>query len=430
MSIKTPRYRIRMAIAADGERMPLLLEAATGLPVFHPNLYVLVTHRALGRQANTIKSYLSGIAILLELLEHRSIDLVDRLRRGVFLTDYEIDAIVAACRERKDAYSETKEDSNKVIVLPQKKSALWMKDFSVAKRDVARNTAATRIREAAKYLKWYGNYILERLVGTDTRQIAAGEIDKACSTLAAKAPDTRNRNRVNLREGLSPDELKALLQVLAVGSSENPFKSQFIQVRNQAIIYWLVELGVRRGELLGIKIHDIDFDKKTVRIMRRPSDKDDPRKNKPTVKTFSRELPIDNLAFTLGVEYIAYERRATNPNHAYMFVARNGAPLDTSSLSRIFETIRDRISSLPEDLSSHRLRHTWNDMLSEKSDKAGWTDAEERAYREYMMGWKKGSHTAEVYTRRTTRLKAAKAVLEAQNTLYVVPKANEVDGSE
>lgn len=42
------------------------------------------------------------------------------------------------------------------------------------------------------------------------------------------------------------------------------------------MLRWLLELGIRRGELLGVRLCDVDFQKLEVFIARRADSKDDP----------------------------------------------------------------------------------------------------------------------------------------------------------
>ena len=49
---------------------------------------------------------------------------------------------------------------------------------------------------------------------------------------------------------------------------------------------------MRRGELLNIRISDLNFRESTVVVLRRADDLSDPRTNQPKVKTRGREIPL------------------------------------------------------------------------------------------------------------------------------------------
>ena len=55
----------------------------------------------------------------------------------------------------------------------------------------------------------------------------------------------------------------------------------------------LFRLGVRRGELPGIQVGDIDWSASPLAIERRPDEKHDPRRRQPRAKTLARRLPLD-----------------------------------------------------------------------------------------------------------------------------------------
>ncbi len=65
------------------------------------------------------------------------------------------------------------------------------------------------------------------------------------------------------------------------------------------MILLLYHLGIRGGELLNIRIQDIDFSSNRILIVRRADERADSRTNEPTAKTRERLIP---LAESLGQE--------------------------------------------------------------------------------------------------------------------------------
>lgn len=162
-------------------------------------------------------------------------------------------------------------------------------------------------------------------------------------------------------------------------------------------------LGVRRGELLNVKISDIDFRKNEVMIARRADDPVDPRRAQPKVKTRDRILPLSSELATESHKYIIQDRRKIfgATMHEYLFVAdHTGYPLSIATLNKVFQTLKSKFCDLPADLSPHVLRHTWNDEFSRQLDGKNIGETREVQMRNYLMGWSQTSATAGTYTKR------------------------------
>lgn len=102
--------------------------------------------------------------------------------------------------------------------------------------------------------------------------------------------------------------MDSLFSILAPGSKLNPF-SEKVQKRNNLIFLLLHCFGLRAGELLNLRIGDIDFAESTIAIRRRANDKTDPRVYQPLVKTCERKLIADKkLMFEIS-DYILNDRR-------------------------------------------------------------------------------------------------------------------------
>jgi hypothetical protein len=87
-----------MIVMESGERLPALLDDATGLPLFQPMAYVLSEVRARGRAANTIIAHLAAIELLLVHALSDDIDLNERIASSRLLDLHEIERLAAACR--------------------------------------------------------------------------------------------------------------------------------------------------------------------------------------------------------------------------------------------------------------------------------------------------------------------------------------------
>jgi integrase len=107
-------------------------------------------------------------------------------------------------------------------------------------------------------------------------------------------------------------------------------------------------------------------------------------------------------------EYILNHRRGLRNSHKhdFLFVSASGAPLSIAGLDKVFRVLRAKRPEVPRTLTPHVLRHTWNDVFSAETEARKIDQETEKKGRSYQMGWKPGSQSASVYTRRFVRKKA------------------------
>jgi integrase len=238
------------------------------------------------------------------------------------------------------------------------------------------------------------------------REYAALKVsaDLVRGVLAELAPAASNRHGVTDRKGFLQTEIDTILAVMDPASPTNPWKGEHTKERNYLIAKWLVTLGIRRGELLNVRIDDINFQTERVTIERRPDDARDPRPNQPRVKTRGRDLPLGSKLAALTHEYVCTQRAAQGKarKHGYLFVANGtGAPLSLPQVAAIFTDLRKSRPELPRNLMPHVLgRHSWNTRFSELADERKLSAEVEKKVRSRAMGWSETSNTAATYTRR------------------------------
>jgi integrase len=201
------------------------------------------------------------------------------------------------------------------------------------------------------------------------------------------------------------------------GSPNNPWRNPFVQRRNELIAKWLLATGARRGEILGLTLPDFDRRTGKISIQRRQDNKRDPRPRQPNAKTLSRSAMVNENLIVLGERYLKDRREISAARkNDFFFVAVDGSPLSLSSVTEMFVDIRRRHPELG-DISAHTLRHTWNEMFSDKADRLGLTETEEADTRRVLMGWANNSKMPALYTRRRTRALADKTSLEMQDEM-------------
>jgi integrase len=412
-------YLVRLVVLTSGERLPLLCRRATGLPLFEATVYAITELRAQNRASSTIQQALRAVMVLCLVLDRLEIDLNHRLSEGRLLELGDIEELVRWCRLPLQAFTEEAErpePASRVVSLEKAR----MKGPMQGPVEIDPNTVAIRIHYIRNYLKWRADgHMLKLGRNRADPSLSNFKINSeiVLRSLDERIPPALGRNEVEQRQGMSESELAKLIEVIQPDSPENPWKGDHAKERNALIVRWLLTLGIRRGELLGVRVSDLNFQANEVLIARRADDPEDPRANEPNTKTRDRLLSLEEDLAVLTRRYVTGARRRIESarRHDYLFVANGtGAPLSLSGLNKIFVVLRTKCPSLPDELSPHVFRHTWNDKFSDVMDTRRVSEETEKKMRARLMGWSETSGTAAVYTRRHTARKAKEASLALQ----------------
>jgi integrase len=412
-------YLVRLVVLKSGERLPMLCRRSTGIPLFEPTVYAITELRAQNRASSTIQQALRAVMVLCLVLDRLEIDLNLRLSEGRLLELGDIDELVRWCRLPLEAFTEDSErprHGSRVVSLEKTR----MKAPMQGPAEIDPNTVAIRIHYIRNYLKWRADGHMLKLGRNRTDPSLSNlkiNSEIVLRSLDERIPPVFGRNEVELRQGMSESDLATLIDVIPPDSPENPWKGDHAKERNALIVWWFLTLGIRRGELLGVRVPDVDFQTNEVLIARRADDPDDPRANEPNTKTRDRLLSLEEDLAVLTRRYVtgARSRIEGARRHDYLFVANGtGAPLSLSGLNKIFVELRRKCPSLPEDLYPHIFRHTWNDRFSDLMDTRKVSEETEKKMRAKLMGWSETSGTAAMYTRRHTARKAKEASLALQ----------------
>ncbi len=125
-------------------------------------------------------------------------------------------------------------------------------------------------------------------------------------------------------------------------------------VRDKLQISLMAETGLRAGELLGIHYDkDIDFDKQTIQVKFRESNKNEARaKNQE-----NREVQMSKATFNLLVEYMGKYAESLK-NHSYLFVNIAGDNVGCAENANALEAMFKRLESRTGiHATPHMLRH-------------------------------------------------------------------------
>lgn len=418
------KWRVRDLAFASGERFVALVDARTGIPDFEVARYTLTQLRPRNLATGTIAAATRAIKFGLEVLDLLDVDVDQRIKEVRLLALNEVDRLVELFSWTQESLYEALQSRG---TLPESKKVLSLE--SVRKRAQTRNapdvinskTASVRLMYFRDFLAWKVDCRLYSTNLSENKRDALRDArDSLEKWITARLPKARNYNSEDAPQGLLPEEIEQLLAMVDLDSPMNPWVSEAAKVRNKLAIQTLLNLGLRKGELLSLKVTDIDFRQNELKVVRRPNDPEDVRKLKPNVKTRARILALDP-ELSRGLHQYVVKHRAKHPGakyHPYLFVANGtGKPLSISAINKIFIELKEGALSAFERLTPHLLRHSWNDRFSELMDDKGVNEDLEQQERSYAMGWTPGSETAQKYTRRFVRKKANQASLQMQSRL-------------
>jgi len=379
---------VRVLVLSGGERLPTLFDGATRQPIFDPLVYV--TTRLRGRAANTVHQHVVAISGLLAFCSERCIQLADRVRSGRLLALHELDGLVGAIGTSK---STGKSKSQQ--------------------RGLSRVTWANRLRAIRTYLSWLTTRRLQQLAheGADYGRYQVDR-EQFLAEFYARLPSVKVK--ASSKSGLKPREREQLLAAVDPSHSANPWTRNRVRARNGLMLKLFYELGVRRGELLALCLEDFNARESRLSIVRRPDNPKDPRRRQPVVKTEERVLQLSPEAAAEFLRYVLRERAPlVRGRHGFVFVeTRGGAPLSASGLDKVFSQLRT-VKGLPQDLTSHTLRHDWNDRFSDTADEKRIPSGDEARLRKYLQGWR-WDGSAQRYNRRHIVKRANEALLDMQ----------------
>ncbi|WP_434256278.1 tyrosine-type recombinase/integrase [Enterobacter hormaechei] len=382
----------------NGERYCHIVNKNTGEPLYYPNLYITTQVRNRSESISTMKVIAGSISLLYRFFMRKNINIDERIQKKLFLAPHEIEDLI----EFTSLNFRDGGDGNFRIL------------------NVKKPTKYFRITTVANYLEWLCKILLSHAGQENTIK----EVMAFINNIKRKRPRNNDKYNMEIEKSLNKAQLDSLFSILSPGGNLNPFKEK-VQKRNNLIFLLFHCFGLRAGELLNLRIGDIDFAESTIAIRRRANDKTDSRVYQPLVKTCERKLIADTKLIYEISDYILNDRRKIkNSNkHDFLFITykegkTQGQPLSFSSYHKIVSIVRQSSSHL-SGLTGHKLRHTWNYEFSKAIDKnQEISDEKEQQIRSYLMGWRPGSETSIIYNRRHVFELSKKTALEQQEQLF------------
>lgn len=141
-------YRVTTFVMDSGERYCMVVDRASGLPMYYPTLFLTTQIRNREDAFSTMLAAANNLVMLLRFVESRDIDLEQRFLTKDFFKPHELDDLrdFAQCKQRKGPLTVS--------------STSWLAD---AMTDIVDNgTQHSRLTTFANYLHWYAMHICKR----------------------------------------------------------------------------------------------------------------------------------------------------------------------------------------------------------------------------------------------------------------------------
>lgn len=327
----------------SGDQLPILLDK-DGLPITMPGEFVL-GRRALG--TNTLVRNLRELSVLFKWLESEGIDIWNRISSGKGFTEAEIRGGLIESLRREQFQSR-----------------------KVKKLSVSPNTFNQRLTTIRQFFGLYFDIYLGSIAFNDlSYERIRDQKNRTLAWLDSSFISAPPKN-VTKQKGLSLTQAKFLVNCLNPESEKRFGLNSAVNFRNYILVMIMLNYGLRPGEVLSLKVEDIEFGAiSCIKVVRRPSDVSDTRRPRPKIKRNGRVMPIDDTVFAKHLdEYIMHWRDVLEANAEqesdYLILNDEGRPLSQPSIVQFFQILRSRFpDDLPPNLTAKSLRHTFSSNM-------------------------------------------------------------------
>jgi integrase len=414
--------KITHLVFQSGERYPALIHD-DGIPDYWVTLYVTAKLRT-SHTANAIENIIRNILHfkLWETIEQR--DVIAEIIDGQLPQPDDIYSLRDHCLVQTRSLKRMLESK------PEGNAAKIDQLFPTGRKTLPRvrkSHYANRLTHIADFIDFTAKCIMRRR--SDYIQ-KTEEINSVVKLIKAQKKKVNKHNPTDESEAPPPEVFESFMEFVSDKNPDNPFQDPAIRFRNSLIFQILYDTGCRSGELLGLRIDDIDFINNRINIVRRHDTVDDWRARQPVAKTLERSIPVKSELIAQLRRYII-EVRANVPfatKHPYIFVSHKkgkyqGHPISNSNFrDRILGAAKKKRPELYQGITRHGFRHNFNYRLSIKIDafnksvdkdgekakaegKSRITEAQEIQIRKEINGWS-SEGSAHLYNRRHIREKA------------------------
>lgn len=388
-------------IRLNGARRKVLLQA--GIPAYYPNLYL--TRELPARALNTQFKYLAHIQLFEAFLFYEKINLVARLEerpQSIYLSDNEISRFVIDAHLEKSTLDKK---YSGVYIHPTKYSASIAGEAHVRQR-----------LEAVRDYLLFMYFLLGDNSTKDDAVLKLKQLFKRKITSISPAWQKRTNDEA---KALTQHQRELLKEVMHPQSERNPFSGSASRLRNYIILLLGLEVGLRRGEMQLLKVSDISWSDRILKIENLKKESLDPRHLAPQFKTNERTLQIgDDLVWALQ-EYVEKHRKHAK-SHPFLLVSHRrheGAPLSIKGIDSVLPKVAKVFPEL-KGIHLHLLRHdcVYTLLESMKENQSAPTpegrETEIQKILTYAFGWSPESNMPEHYGRKYWEEEANKAMMK------------------
>lgn len=417
--------RLTHLIFAQGERYPMLLDDQ-GMPDFWVTLYVTEMLRTSVKQT-TIENAIRHIIHLKMWEQLNGRDLILEFSKGQFLSEADIYSLRDHCllnsRDLR-AWSQLKSKKNVA-----KLSASYPSSIRHLK-SVSKVHAGNRLVEIAEFLDCTARALL-RLRSNFTSVVPT--LERMNTLILAQKPEGQSDKGMGYdpdSKAPPPEVFEKFMNVVKVDSPDNPYKNISIRTRNALMFEIIYATGMRSGEVLALRVGDVDYNAGKIKIVRRHDDPIDPRTRQPVAKTLERNLDIPaDLARRIRAYVIDIRSQVVNKRSPpFLFVTHKngkfqGQPIsDTSFRNRILGPVISTNPEMFEEVTRHGFRHNHNYLFSKNVDDINklakidptvepYSEKKEIQNRKLQYGWS-SDKSAAIYNIRHIRETAKKVTME------------------
>jgi len=190
--------------------------------------------------------------------------------------------------------------------------------------------------------------------------ISNRSINRKISSLKSFYKFLQKINQIQINPLINHQPLKIAKTVQVPFSEKEVFEilnandeDSFESIRNKLIVELFYATGIRRSELINIKLLDIDFNNETVKILG--------KRNK------ERYIPLLKIIQISIQKYLNY-RSKINTKESYLFVTIKGKKVYDTLVYRIINNYFSKVSTKVKK-SPHIIRHTFaTHLLNEGAD--------------------------------------------------------------
>ena len=356
---------IQLISHPSGDQIPLILDDL-GMPIPVLNEFLL-SRRHLS--TNTLRRNAQEIEVLWKGFQKAQIDFLKRMESAEQLTEAQV------CGS----------------TIPSLRRA-QMTNRKVVKMEIGALAFNQRLTTARQFLEWCFNVEIASMRWDDWRYEPLRHQKKSVSQWFFDAINSSPPANKRIGKGLKENEISFLLELQDPNNPDSK-GNPAVKFRNYVMTKIMLGYGLRPGELLSLRVEDIEIGAiPAIRVQRRIQNPNDKRSLRPQIKRNGRTLIIEDMAFARQLdEYIMVWREMLcergNAETEYLIVNDEGLPLGQSSVNQLYQLLREKYSkNLPKNLSPKSMRHTFSFRIERDLRESGVEEERRRKILAYLRG--------------------------------------------